>query len=65
MLSDKQWDKGVGRIVKEIEEAEAKGKEIVFDMDVSIYMNIGYNSNIFTWNYWQFYMWKFYIHYTN
>jgi hypothetical protein len=29
-------------MVKEIEEAEANNKEIVFDMDVSIYMNIGY-----------------------
>ena len=42
LLSDKQWDKGVGRIMKEIEESEANGKKAVFEMDVTIYMNIGY-----------------------
>jgi hypothetical protein len=42
LLSDKQWDKGRGKMVEEIEEAEAINKEVVFDMDVSIYMNIGY-----------------------
>ena len=43
LLSDKQWDRGVVRIKKEIEEAEEKGREVVFEMDVSIYMNIGYS----------------------
>jgi ubiquinone/menaquinone biosynthesis C-methylase UbiE len=42
LLSDKQWDKGVGKIMNEIGEAEVNNKEAVFEMGVSIYMNIGY-----------------------
>lgn len=42
LLSDRQWEEGVGRMMKAIEEAEAKGKDVVFEMDVAIYMSIGY-----------------------
>lgn len=42
LLLDREWDKGVGRMMKAIEESEAKGEEVVFEMDVAIHMSMGY-----------------------
>lgn len=42
LLSEKQWEKGVSMIKNKIDEAESKGRKVAFEVDITLYMSVGY-----------------------